>query len=531
MKRTFFAGILLLLVWSAGLTAHPGKVLRAVPSPCACASGLAFDGRDIWMADLRTDRLIRIDPVSGKGTASIPSPGFWPTGLAWDGKNLWSIDQKQAKIYRVDAADGCILQVIDAPTRSPEGLAWDGKNLWISDSKAKEIIEIDPEDGTAIRTLPAPDRSPQGLAFDGRFLWSADRLSDEIYMIDPASGAVILTASSPGPYPRGVAWDGQTLWIADYQTDSLYQIVCRDVDAFSTKNTREAKILFTHEVKARGQGKIRSLDVRIAIPESRPGQVIRSVVFDPQPADRARDRWDQDFALFHYENITPEKPAVTRMIVEAEISEIQYFVFPDKTGTLKDIPEQIRKTYTADGSKYCIRDPFIRQLSSQSVGQETNPYWMARRIFDTVRETLEYSLEGGWNAAPVVLQRGTGSCSEYSFAFIALCRAAGIPARYVGSIVVRGDDASLDDVFHRWPEVYLPNVGWIPMDPQGGDKPSPREQALNIGHLSNRFLITTQGGGDSEYLGWTYNSSEVFTAYPQVEVNVETFGEWEPEKQ
>jgi len=531
MKRTFIPGILLSLVCIIGLMAHPGKVLRAVPSPCACASGLAFDGSKIWMADLRMDRLVAIDPVSGTRKGSIPSPGFWPTGLAWDGEKLWSIDQKQAKIYRVDTADGCILQVIEAPTKNPEGLAWDGKNLWISDSKTREIIEIDPADGTAIRTLQAPDKSPQGLAFDGRFLWCADRLSDEIHMIDPASGALILIASSPGPYPRGLAWDGRTLWIADYQTDSLYQVVCRDEDAFLTKNRRKAKILFTHEVKATGQGKIRSLDVRIAVPENRPGQVIRSVVFDPHPADKVRDRWDQEFALFHYENLIPEKPAVTRMMVEAEIFDIQYFVFPDQTGALKDIPEQIRKTYTADGSKYCIRDPFIQHLSRQAVGQETNPYWMARRIFDMVRETLEYSLEGGWNAAPVVLQRGTGSCSEYSFAFIALCRAAGIPARYAGSIVVRGDDASLDDVFHRWPEVYLPNIGWIPMDPQGGDKPSPREQAMSIGHLANRFLITTEGGGDSEYLGWTYNSSEAFTADPQVEVNVETFGEWEPEEE
>lgn len=39
---------------------------------------------------------------------------------------------------------------------------------------------------------------------------------------------------------------------------------------------------------------------------------------------------------------------------------------------------------------------------------------------------------------------------------IAMCGAAGLPARYVGALVVRGDDASLDYVFHRWVEVYLP---------------------------------------------------------------------------
>jgi hypothetical protein len=51
---------------------------------------------------------------------------------------------------------------------------------------------------------------------------------------------------------------------------------------------------------------------------------------------------------------------------------------------------------------------------------------------------------------------------------------------------------------------------------------------MNIGHLPNRFLITTRGGGASEYLGWYYNSNERYEADPQVRVEIETFGEWEP---
>ena len=42
-----------------------------------------------------------------------------------------------------------------------------------------------------------------------------------------------------------------------------------------------------------------------------------------------------------------------------------------------------------------------------------------------------------------------------------MCRAAGLPARYVGAIMIRGDDASTDEVYHRWPEVYLPGYGVV----------------------------------------------------------------------
>ena len=139
---------------------------------------------------------------------------------------------------------------------------------------------------------------------------------------------------------------------------------------------------------------------------------------------------------------------------------------------------------------------------------------------------MEYKRVGGWNTAPTVLARGNGSCSEYTFVFISMCRSAGIPARYVGTIVRRGDDRSIDDVFHRWVEFYLPGYGWVPIDPSGGDRDTPRDQANYIGHLANRYVITTQGGGNSKSMGWNYNSNDYYVTDPKTNVAIEYFGEW-----
>ena len=527
--KTFALCIVLSVVFGLNVIfAFPGKVVKTLNAPYYFSTGLTYDGKNLWVADYKTDKLVCLDQSSGKVVREIPSPGFWPMGLAWDGKYLWNIDLKAKKIFRVDPADGTVLTTIDAPSGSPEGLTWDGTTLWVSDRRERKIIKIDLSDGTGVQSFAAPARYPQGLTFDGRYLWCSDRIEDEIYMIDPNNGEVIMILQSPGPYPRGLAWDGSTLWNVDYQTDKIYQLIRQDKENYVLKNPRHSRITFTHEVKGSGKGKIRNLDVYVAIPGNLPAQKIKTIKFDPAKPEMVKDRWDQKIAHFHYRNIAPESPVQSIMTVEAQISDIRYFIFPDRCGKLADIPEKVREKYTADGSKYKCSDPYIQQLSKKIVGDETNPYWIARKIFDYVGNTLEYKLEGGWNTAPVVLQRGTGSCSEYSFSFIALCRAAGLPARFVGSIVVRGDDASFDDVFHRWPEIYLPGYGWIPIDPQGGDKPMPRDRARYIGRLSNRFLITTQGGGDSEYLGWYYNSYETYQTDPQVKVNIETFGEWQP---
>jgi len=520
--------IFVIFILSLNLSAHPGEVLKSFPLPGKFCTGLTYDGNYLWVADYQADMIYKLDPSSGSILHQIPSPGFWPMGLAWDGKYLWNTDKKQKKIYKIDTRDGTILETIDTPGEDPEGLAWDGNTLWISDARENSIMKIDLSDGTAIRKIDGPSKAVNGLTSDGQYLWSSDRFQDEIYMIDPESGEVLIIIDSPGPYARGLAWDGKYLWNADFQTDSIYQVVHHDEESFRLNNTRKSQITLIHQVKVYGQGKLNNMDVFLSIPENMPQQNILDISFSPQNHIMQKDRWHQQIASFNYRDIQSENTILSTMVVKAEISDIRYFIFPDKVGTLESIPAEIRQLYTANGSKYMTDDPYIQKLAKEIVGDEKNPYWMARRIFNHVRNNLEYKLEGGWNVAPLVLQRGTGSCSEYTFSFISLCRAAGLPARYVGSLVVRGDDASMDEYFHRWPEVYLPGYGWIPMDPQGGDKPSPRDQAMNIGNLPNRFLITTQGGGDSEYLGWYYNQHERYQTEPQVEVNIETFGEWEP---
>jgi hypothetical protein len=197
-------------------------------------------------------------------------------------------------------------------------------------------------------------------------------------------------------------------------------------------------------------------------------------------------------------------------------------------GGLDEIPADIRAAYTQNSTKLVMEDPIIQKAVKEALGEETNPYWMARKINKYIQDHMYYELAGGWNVAPTVLARGSGSCSEYSFVMLAMCHAAGLPARYAGSVVIRGDDASRDDVFHRWVEVYLPNYGWFPVDPSGGDSDVPARVSDFFGGLSNRFVITTLGAGDSKTLGWDYDSAATWTAKGRVKLMQYRGGDWVP---
>ncbi|HOX78043.1 MAG TPA: transglutaminase domain-containing protein [Bacteroidales bacterium] len=519
------------------LNAYPGQVVKSFDLPGKYCTGITWDGKNIWVSDRKADLLYCIDPDNGKVIRTLPSPGYWPLALAWDGKNLWNADLKGGTdisenydgiIYRLDPATGHILQTLDAPSASPIGLAYDGRYLWCADDLSDELIRFSPDDGTTITSFKSPASFSTGLAFDGTYLWVCDRSKDEIYMVSPETGRVVLITPSPGPYPAGLCYDGEYLWHIDYQTDKLYKIVARDDEKFLRSKERKGKLIFTHQIKNFGPGKVTDADLHIAIPVDRDNQQFTAAPsYNMKPAEIVTDRWGQKTARFHFEDLGAGETRTVEMTTLATTWEVRYFIFPDKVGSRGDIPAEIRGKYLEDNEKFQITHPVIRDAVAAVVGDQTNPYWIVRDIFDHINANMYYEMTGGWNTAPTVLARGSGSCSEYTFVFIAMCRAAGIPARYAGSVVVREEDASMDDVFHRWAEVYLPNYGWIPVDPSRGDQSWPRDQANAIGSVSGTLLVTTESGGGSETLGWTYNSNQFWTTEPKTYVNFENFGDWE----
>ena len=517
---------------------YTGEIIKSFKSPGNFPTGMTFDGKNIWIADRKEAKLFCINPTNGEVIRSIEAPAYWPMGLAWDGEALWSVDVKggiplsenySGKIFRVDPKDGTLLKTIIAPSSTPRGLTWDGKYLWCVDNHSDEIIQFSPDDGTTIRSFKAPAGDPRGLTFDGTNLWVSDRITNEIYMIDPETGTVLIVADAPGEYTRGLCFDGTNLWAADYQSDKIFELKIRDGEKFRRTNAHKSFVNYNHRITNFGPGTVKSIDVHIAIPKDRDTQEIHGKCkFITKPTDFIEDHWDQKTAHFHFENIKAGEKRNAEMKTEVTTYEVRYFIYPENVGTIKDIPKKITDKYLEDNEKYDYKNPIIQSAVKAALKGEKNPYWMARKLYNYLIQNMYYEMQGGWNTAPTVLERGNGSCSEYSFVYIAMCRAAGLPARYVGSVVIRGDYASLDDVFHRWVEVYLPGYGWIPIDPSGGDSKSPRHQANYFGHLANRFLITTESGGGSETMGWTYNSNESYITDPKTNVVTDHFAEWDP---
>ena len=202
-----------------------------------------------------------------------------------------------------------------------------------------------------------------------------------------------------------------------------------------------------------------------------------------------------------------------------ECLEVHSKIDPEQIGSYDKESEKYR-LYTRSTYNTNIT-PKIRELAQTAVGNEKNAYLQAKLIFEFVRKKMRFKFvkrERGSGTENLLdfpdtdpktgEQYFEGQCNHYSVFFVAMCRAAGIPARGVNGMVgwdpsIKKEDLKLRSKRHTkltpdglaatrlygpvgghiWAEFYLPKYGWIPVDPTWG----------RFGQQANSKLIFSKG--------------------------------------
>jgi transglutaminase-like putative cysteine protease len=111
----------------------------------------------------------------------------------------------------------------------------------------------------------------------------------------------------------------------------------------------------------------------------------------------------------------------------------------------------------------------VQQLADQITEGKTGVLEKARAIYDwTVNNTYRNPDTIGCGTGDVcaLLKNPGGKCADISSIYIALCRAAGVPAREV--LGIRMGKKPVQEITtwqHCWAEFFLPGSGWISVDP------------------------------------------------------------------
>ncbi len=161
----------------------------------------------------------------------------------------------------------------------------------------------------------------------------------------------------------------------------------------------------------------------------------------------------------------------------------------------------------------------FRRIAEQVVAGRKGDLVRARALYDHVIDRMRYIKYGdGWGQGDAVYacNARTGNCTDFHSYFIALARAAGIPARFAIGAAIPSDrnDGGIDG-YHCWAEFFAEGKWW-PVDISEGNKYTSLATYYFGHHPANRFELSR--GRDLVVEPGPASGPINFLAYPVLEI-------------
>lgn len=124
-----------------------------------------------------------------------------------------------------------------------------------------------------------------------------------------------------------------------------------------------------------------------------------------------------------------------------------------------------------NASQRVVLPPMVEHEAKEIVDRNTDVRLQVESVMAFIFS--EFAYEPGSTSVDTdvmqVLSQKRGVCQDFAHVMIGLCRAVGIPARYVSGyfFVEKPVSGSMDDntESHAWLECFLPSIGWVGYDP------------------------------------------------------------------
>lgn len=191
------------------------------------------------------------------------------------------------------------------------------------------------------------------------------------------------------------------------------------------------------------------------------------------PGATVRDRRDGFGNLIHHFHLPGDH---TELVIDARSSVVTYPVPAPLEVSARVLPDLRGRffEYLAPTRRVPLNENWHRVFGALPLGADDG--------LVSYLDALNTYLHGRFVYAPAATDVNTpltefaghnsGVCQDFAHAMLALCRAAGIPARYVSGYIhsnPRGDETLIGaEASHAWIEAFLPGSGWVGFDPTNG---------------------------------------------------------------
>jgi hypothetical protein len=227
-------------------------------------------------------------------------------------------------------------------------------------------------------------------------------------------------------------------------------------------------------------------------------QVIRN--FDikfstaPQNEKRYTDKRGNQILSATWKN--PQNAIDTRLSFDVSSTTTLKTLDTDAPFPLHNIPGDI-KYYLKSTEQIQSKHPRIEKLARELTGGLHTEFDAVQQTLTWVVDNIRYVTPPRQYDALYSLESGKGNCQNYSHMAAALMRAVGIPVRIVNGVTLKKGfniarqggtlTIKMGQGRHSWIEVWFPDLGWVPFDPQ--------QTAMFV---ANRFIRVEVGIDNNE---------------------------------
>lgn len=177
-----------------------------------------------------------------------------------------------------------------------------------------------------------------------------------------------------------------------------------------------------------------------------------------------------------------------------------------------DVNSDIYKTYTNERPPHLTFSPSLKKLATEIVGDETNPYLKAKKIYGWVTENIRYTYAIEYstimNISQYCYDNMRGDCGIHALLFVNLCRISGVPARWQSGWTTTPGSHNL----HDWAQFYIEPYGWLYADPSMciTRTDDPEIRWFLFGNIDNlRFVANNDYSMEFDPFKWHFRSEPV----------------------
>lgn len=236
-----------------------------------------------------------------------------------------------------------------------------------------------------------------------------------------------------------------------------------------------------------GSGKVR---IWVPLPQSDPNQTIDNLVVKsvPEMAHRivTEAAFGNKIAFFESTANLPESLAIT-VAFDVTRKEVKHMPTPDGIAASANLLQ---------GDLLAPITDEVKKRTTTATEGKADGTAKARGIYEKVLADMTYSKDGtGWGLGDIAhaCDVGTGNCSDFHALFIAMSRAAQIPAFFeIGFPLPEDKTEGTIGGYHCWAWFKSDAGAWHPIDASEADK-FPQKAEYFFGTICNNRVAFTRG--------------------------------------